>query len=59
MGGVLHSLESKEARAAAEAKLAPIRGALDAAAAEAARLRDRSGYRWVDLGGMFGRLAAR
>lgn len=56
--GVLHSLESQEAKDAAKEKLQPIRQVLDEAAAAAARLRNASAYRWVDLGAMFGRLAA-
>jgi hypothetical protein len=56
--GLLHSLGSPEAAAAAAQKLAPLREVADAAAATTAVLRDASAYRWVDLGSMFGRLAA-
>ncbi|PRW60975.1 DNA polymerase alpha catalytic subunit [Chlorella sorokiniana] len=56
--GLLHSLDSPEAREAAEQKLDPIRPVLDAGARAAAALRDASAFRWVDLGSMFGKLAA-
>jgi hypothetical protein len=55
--GLLHSLGDREAASAAAEKLAPLRPALDEAAAAAAVLRDASAHRWVDLGAMFGRLA--
>ena len=51
-----HTL-SREALQAAEDKLAPIAPVLRRAAAAAAKLRDRSGYKWVDLGSLYGRLA--
>lgn len=57
--GALHALgENKDAKMAAESKLAPIRAALDAGAAAAAKLRDRSGFRWISMGSIFGRVAA-
>jgi DNA polymerase alpha subunit A len=57
--GAMHALgDSRDAKLAAEAKLRPIRAALDAGAAAAKRLRDRSAYRWIDLGSVFGRVAA-
>jgi DNA polymerase alpha subunit A len=56
--GALHALgDSKDARAAAEAKLAPIRAELDAGAAAARKIRDRSAYRWIDLSSVFGAAA--
>jgi hypothetical protein len=55
--GALRALGgSREAAAEAAQKVAPLRPALDCAAAAAAALRDASAYRWVDLGAMFGRL---
>ena len=55
--GAMHALgESKDAKLAAEVKLAPIRAALDAGAAAARQLRERSAYRWIDLGSVFGRV---
>jgi DNA polymerase alpha subunit A len=58
--GALRALgmEGAERRMAAEVKLAPVRDALEAGAAAAGRLRDSCGYRWVDLGSVFGSLAA-
>jgi hypothetical protein len=43
----------------ARQRLAPVAGALDGAAKAVAGLRDASGFRWVDLGAMFGALAWR
>lgn len=56
--GALRALgdDKKEARAAAEEKLMPIREVLEEGALAAARFRDRSGYRWIDLGTVFGGL---
>lgn len=57
--GALHALgDSRDARAAAEEKLQPVRRVLEAGAAAAARLRDRSAYRWINLGAVFGGLGA-
>ncbi|KAI3432425.1 hypothetical protein D9Q98_003979 [Chlorella vulgaris] len=47
--GVLHSLENREAAAAAGEKLARLRPVLDEAAAAAEGLRNASAYRWIDL----------
>jgi DNA polymerase alpha subunit A len=53
--GALHALGgAREARGAGEALLAPVRAELEAGAAAAARLRDRCGYRWVDMSSVFG-----
>lgn len=49
----LKSLGNKDAQMAATAKLAPIRNALDLVASEAASIRDKSGYRWVNLSSVF------
>ena len=52
--GAMHALGDKaEAKVAAEAKLRPIRAALEAGAAAAKRLRDRSAYRWINLDTVF------
>jgi len=57
--GAMHALgDSKDAKLAAEDKLKPIRAALDAGAAAARRLRDRSAYRWINLGSVFGQVSA-
>lgn len=56
--GVLHSLDSREAQEAALEKLAPLRPVLDEAAVTATAVRNCSAYRWVDLGALFGRIAA-
>jgi len=57
--GALRALgENRDAKLAAEAKLAPIRTALDAGASAAACLRDSSGFRWINLGSVFGRVSA-
>jgi hypothetical protein len=57
MSSLAHAL-SREALAAAEERLAPIAPALHKAAATAAKLRDRSGYKWVDMAALYGRLSA-
>lgn len=49
--------DNKDAKLAAEEKLAPIREVLEAGAMAASRLRDRNAYRWVDLGSVFGKLS--
>lgn len=57
--GAMHALgDSVDAKSAAEVKLAPIRAALDAGAVAAKRLRDRSAYRWIDLGSVFKKATA-
>lgn len=58
MEGLSRTLGSKEAAAAAAERLAPLAPVLDRAAAVAARLRDASAYKWVDLGALYGRLTA-
>ncbi len=55
----MHSLNSKEAQAAAADRLAPIRDVLDAAAAATAKVRDASAFRWVNIGSMFNKLSTR
>jgi hypothetical protein len=59
MESLMHSLNSKEAQAAAADRLAPIRDVLDAAAAATAKVRDASAFRWVNIGSMFNKLSTR
>lgn len=47
---------NKEAKAAALAKLAPLKTTLDFAAAQTAKIQNKSGYRWVNLSSVFGSL---
>lgn len=47
----------KEELPAVQARLAPLAPVLERAAAVAARLRDASAYKWVDLGALYGRLS--
>lgn len=56
--GALQSLgqNNKEAKAAAMTKLAPLKNTLDFAAAQAALVQNKSGYRWVNLSSVFGSL---
>lgn len=59
----LDTLPDKQRRAAAEQQLSAgsssgLLGALNHAAGLVAKLRDSSGYRWVDLGVLFSRLRA-
>ncbi|PSC73303.1 DNA polymerase alpha catalytic subunit [Micractinium conductrix] len=51
--GVLHSLESREAQAAAQEKLAAVRPVLDDAAAVTGAVRGASAYRWVQWSKLF------
>lgn len=47
---------NKEAKSAALAKLAPLKSTLDFAAAQTAKIQNKSGYRWVNLSSVFGSL---
>ncbi len=55
----LDTISEKGMKEEARQRLAPIAKAMEGAAAAVARLRDASGYRWVDLGSLFGSLKAR
>lgn len=50
--------DNKEAQLAAQTKLAPIRDAMDAAAHAAESMKDQSGFRWINLGSLFGKIGA-
>lgn len=52
------SVTSDDAQMALENKVAPVEDILKVGLEAAAKFRDASGYRWVDLGSMFGKLAA-
>lgn len=57
--GALHALgDNKDAKVAAETVLSPIRRQLEAGAQAAKRFRDRSSYRWINLGSIFGRASS-
>jgi hypothetical protein len=53
-GAGLPAAKAAEARRGAEERLGGLGDALRAAAEAVAALRDRSRYRWVDLGAVFG-----
>jgi DNA polymerase alpha subunit A len=52
------SVNSDDAQVALKNKVAPVEDILKVGMEAAAKFRDASGYRWVDLGSMFGKLAA-
>lgn len=56
--GALQALgqNNKEAKEAALSKLAPLKISLDYAAAQTAKIQNKSGYRWVNLSSVFGSL---
>lgn len=56
--GALHTLSDNKEAAAKQQLTGAVEGVLNHAAALVARLRDSSGYRWADLGALFGRMRA-